>query len=377
MQPLIIIIAALALGFYFYSRSKKDSKGNWVQFFAKGKDSGFSFKEIELLRQLAVKCSLEDPSSLFWSQNQLDICIRSMVRGIKMSGAGEDQATHDFLSKLYDYRKNIEMNNPRSKQGISNSRQITEGQVLRIQIAGSGVYRSRVVKNTSQYMTISRPVNNKNYSGHAWEGSSISVYFWREDDAGYVFDTVVQDEIFSKGISSLKIAHSESLFRTQKRKSVRIKYNKPAFLYLVPEGEPPHMLEIDPGLKCFMEDLSDTGCAVTVAGKTESGLRVKVQFALDNAPLCMTGTVRSTSFREDTNRSVLRIEAETLPLEIRNRILGEVFGMQPEDEEEELPFRVLDDEAANSSVQYAVPQPLSSGVENAGLSDAADEMEGL
>jgi len=47
---------------------------------------------------------------------------------------------------------------------------------------------------------------------------------------------------------------------------------------------------------------------------------------------------------EEMNRSKLHIEADPLPIEIRNKLLGEVFGMLPE-EEEELPFRVLGEEA--------------------------------
>jgi len=35
-----------------------------------------------------------------------------------------------------------------------------------------------------------------------------------------------------------------------------------------------------------------------------------------------------------------------LPIETRNQILSEVFGMLPEDDEDELPFRVLDEEAS-------------------------------
>jgi c-di-GMP-binding flagellar brake protein YcgR len=193
-------------------------------------------------------------------------------------------------------------------------------------------------------MTISRPVNDKGAVSIAWTGLKIAVYFWREDDAGYVFDSEVLDEVYSLGIPSLKITHGESLFRTQKRKSVRAKTNKAAFLYLVPSDEPSHKLEPVPGLKCLLEDLSDTGCAVTVGGKAGEGIRVKVQFALNNIPVCITGTVRSTNYREDSNRTVLRIEAEPLPKELKNHILSEVFGMLPDDDEDELPFRVMDDE---------------------------------
>jgi c-di-GMP-binding flagellar brake protein YcgR len=347
------VVIVLGLAFFFVSRSKKEKSGNWVQFFARGKDAGFSFKEIELLRRLAVQCNIEDPSALFWSQQQLDICIRHMVRSIRMSGESEEQGTQAFLSKLYDFRKKIEMDKPRIKTGISNSRQISEGQLLRILVTGTGVFKSQVVKNTSQYMTISRPANTKISTSMSWNGMKISVYFWREDDAGYVFDSEALDEVYSKGISSLKIEHSDSLFRTQKRKSIRIKLHKAAFLYLAGEDDVPGRIEMAPGLKCFLEDLSDTGCAVAVGGRAAAGMRVKIQFALDNTAICMLGTVRSVDFKEDTNRSILHIEADPLPIDVRNQILGEVFGMLPEDDEDELPFRVLDDEAVGIGGQSA------------------------
>ena len=348
MTILVIAVIVLAVLFFVVSRSKKEGGANWVQFFVKGREAGFSFKETEMLRHLAMQCNLEFPHALFESQNELDKCIHSLVRSIKMSGETEEQGAQDFLSKLYDYRKKIEIDSASRKNSISNSRHISEGQILKVLITGSGVFKSQVIKNTNDYMTISRPINKKNPSNMPWGGTQISVYFWRTDDAGYVFDSEVLDEVYSLGYPALKITQGESLFRTQKRKSIRTKLHKAAFLYSVPSHEPAHQIEIDPGLKCFLEDISDTGCAVTVGGKADSGIRVKVQFALNNAAVCMTGTVRSTEFKEDANRSTLHIEAETLPVEIRNHILGEVFGMMPDDDEDELPFRVLDGEMPGS-----------------------------
>jgi c-di-GMP-binding flagellar brake protein YcgR len=343
---LLFIIAIALLLMAFLTQKRQDKQTSWIQFFAKGKDAGFSFKEIELLRRLAVSSNLEDPSSLFWSQNQLDVCIRSLVRNTRFSGS--NQTTQDFLSKLYDYRKKIEMEKPRIKNGISSSRQVGESQKLRILVSGTGVFNSQVIKNTAQYMTIARPVNSNIPVSFSWTGVAVSVYFWREEDAGYVFDSTVVDEVFSKGVSSLKIEHSDSLFRTQKRKSVRIKTHKLAFLYLLANDEAPDKIETAPGLKCFVEDLSDTGCAVTIGGKAMAGLRVKVQFSIDNVPIIMSGTVRSVEFKGEENRSLLHIQANSLPLEMRNHILGEVFGMLPE-EEEDLPFRAIDEEIGDQS----------------------------
>ncbi|GHV86312.1 pilus assembly protein PilZ [Spirochaetia bacterium] len=344
---LVIIIAVSGISVLVLSQSNKDKKKSWIQFFAKGKDAGFSFKEIELLRRLAVKSALDDPSALFWSQNQLDMCIRNMVRSTRLAGGG-DQATQDFLSKLYDYRKKIEMEKPRIKNGITDTRQIEEGQTLRVLVNGQGVFVSKLVKNIGQYLTIARPNNPKLPTSFSWTGLKLSVYFWREDDAGYVFDTDVQDEVFSKGTASLKVSHGENLFRTQKRQSIRIKTHKAAFLYILDNDEVSDTIEMNPGLKCFVEDLSDSGCAVHIGGKAAVGLRIKVQFILNNAPICVSGTVRSLDYQEEENCSLLHMEADPMSIGTRNHILGEVFGMLPE-EDEELPFRVLEEASDGNS----------------------------
>jgi len=346
----IIILAA-----FFFTRKKKENSGSWIQFFAKGKDAGFSMREMEQLRRLVVSCNITDPSLIFTSQKHLETCIRSVVNAVRMSGESEDPGIQDFLSRLFDYCKELGMRNSDKKFTITTSRQITEGQTLRILVPGTGVFKSEVVKNFGNYLTISRPSNSKVSGNMQWYGLKISVYFWREDDAGYVFDTEVTDEVFSKGISSLKIAHNDSLFRTQKRKSLRVKVRKPAFVYMINDIDP-HKMEKAPGLKCMLEDISDTGCAFRVAGQATSGLRFKVQFSLDRIPVCMPGTVRSVEYHQEVNTSLVRMEADTLPTVTRNHILCEVFNMLPEDDEE-LPFRVMEEEVDALATQNVSADP--------------------
>ncbi|MCL2094360.1 MAG: PilZ domain-containing protein [Treponema sp.] len=327
-------------------------KFGWNEFYAKGREAGFSTIEIDQLRQLVISSHMEDPTSIFWSQDQLDICIRSYVKNMHDSGASVDPGSNDFLSKLYEYRKKIEMDRPQARMGISHTRQISEGQHLQISIEGVGNYRAQIVRNNSQYLTISRPTNDKIAPPSAWPGQKLSISFWRENDAGYLFDTEVLDEVFSMGIASLKISHSENLSRTQKRNSVRVRMNKPAFLYLLERDEEAHTIEEHPGLKCILEDLSDSGCAITVGGRAESNLRIKVQFLLNNNALSMGGTVRSVAYRENFNRSLLHVEADPLPIEMRNQIMGEVFGMIP-DMDDDLTFRILDEGSRESPPQRA------------------------
>ncbi|MDR0599827.1 MAG: PilZ domain-containing protein [Treponema sp.] len=339
---LAVVILVSGAGVLYLFRMGVGGK-SWVQFFAKGKDAGFSVKELELLRRLAATSDLEDPSSLFWSQARLDSCIRNLVRSVRLTGGG-DQATNDFLSRLYDYRKKIELEKPRIKNGIADTRQIDEGQRLRILVEGQGIFDSRLVKNIGQCLIISWPSSASVPGGFDWKGLKISVYFWREEDAGYVFDAVVEDEVFSRGNASLKISRGDRLFRTQKRRSIRIKTHKPAYLYLLEGETPSDTIEVNPGFKCFVENLSDSGCAVLVGGRPAARSRIKVQFILNNAPVCLSGTVRFLEYNGEKNQSLLHVEADPMSLETRNHILGEVFGVVP-DEEEDLPFRLPEEEA--------------------------------
>ena len=365
--PAFLLIAAISVVLIISLNKTNKEKSSWAQFYSRGKDSGFSIRELELLKRLVVQANLEEPSYLFVYQEQLDICIKILVKSVHLSGGAEDREGQDLLSKLYDFRQKLEVDKPTGRSGIFNTRQISIGQNLRVLVEGSGVYRSQVLKNDNEDLIISLPVSNKQPSSSSWQGLKLSLYFWREEDAGYVFDTEVLDEVFSKGLASLKIMHSDSLFRTQKRKSIRIRMNKPAYLYLLENDEDANKYEEAPGLNCYMEDLSDSGCAVMVGGLGQSDMRIKVQFVLGNGPVVMSGTVRTVVYKEDLNRSLLRIEADPLPIDVRNKIMGEVFGMMPEDEDD-LPFRLIGEEAEKVLSDRGLGAVARGDVESIGVS---------
>jgi c-di-GMP-binding flagellar brake protein YcgR len=294
------------------------------------------------LRGIAERCGM-DPIAVFTSRDRLDTCIKRLANEAGHSRNGK--ISQEFLFKLYDYRKKLEIVASSERKAFSNTCQLKAGQSLQISADGIVDFGSQIIKNASNYMTVSRPVNDQTSSVKDWRGLEISVSFWADGDAGYAFDTTVHDEVYSLGIYSLKIAHSFSLSRVQQRKSIRTKVNVPAFLYLVREGEPFHKVESVPGVRCMLEDLSDTGYALTVGGSAENGLRIKVQFELNGAAVCMSGTVRSMVYRADTDRSILRVEADSMPIRVRNQIMGKIFGIISA--EHDTHFSTLDEEAVS------------------------------
>jgi c-di-GMP-binding flagellar brake protein YcgR len=326
---IVPVLGLMVLLLHYPHGETKRTGVSRVQFYSKGKAAGFSPKEINTLKNIARQSVIGDYTTLFQSPEQMDACIRTLVRTIRASG-DEDPVKQEFLTKLYEYRKKIEVDTP--KPGITSSREIAEGQTLRVVINNAVVYQSRVLKNNYQYILIIRPVNPKITTSLSWVGQKLSIYFWKEEDAGYVFDCDVLDEVYIKGAVALQISHSDSLFRTQKRKSVRLRTHKTAYLYILNKNDVSNKQETVPGLKCYVEDLSDTGCSVTIGGKAVRDMRVKLQFELDKKAFSMSGTVRSVEYNEETNRSLLHIEADPLKPESKNSVFGELFGMLPEDD---------------------------------------------
>jgi c-di-GMP-binding flagellar brake protein YcgR len=269
---------------------------------------------------------MPDPDSLFQSPELTDFCIRSLTQTMR-AGGNNSPERQDFIARLYEHRKKIEAGEP--QQRLTTSREIEAGQNLRVVIDNFAIYRSQVIKNTPDYILATRPVSLKPRPAFSWLGQKIAIYFWQEEDAGYVFDCKVLDEMLVKGAAAIKISHSDSLVRTQKRRSPRVKTHKSTYLYLLHDDAPSDKLETKPGLRCFVEDLSDTGCSVIIGGKVNPGIRVKLQFELDRKPFSMSGVVRSAEYNGTTNRSLLHIEADSLNQEAKNAMFGEMFSAVP------------------------------------------------
>ena len=76
---LIALCVAAVVGAVVVLRRLGGGSFPWIQFYTKGKESGFTIHEINLLRKVAVENRLENPTSLFWSIKQLDRSIKGMV----------------------------------------------------------------------------------------------------------------------------------------------------------------------------------------------------------------------------------------------------------------------------------------------------------
>jgi c-di-GMP-binding flagellar brake protein YcgR len=350
------LVAALVSGkiTVFNAGGKKDGgkkPPSWLGFLAKGRESGFSTGEIKTLYELARRSKIEYPTALFWSQTRMDACIKYVVEDSR--GAARQPENDDFLSRLYDFRKKMEMNRPKNRLGLRNSREIDELQLLQIVLSGTGVFISKVLRNGNSSFTIARPDCSELPANFEWKNKKVLVYFLRPDDANYCFESTVLEENFSPESNTLRLTHSEDMQRTQNRRSLRAKTKRPALLYPAGTAGDEEMRVVS-GIKCCLEDISDTGCAVSVEGRIQSELGVIIQFSLDGNPLSLSGTVRSVNYREDTDTSLLHIQCDLMPENTKNLIMGVVLGFINDDID--IVSEQGDGETADSADDFMKPE---------------------
>ena len=366
----IIALAFIAVFGLILLRRAGGGRFPWLQFYMRGREAGFVFHEINLLRRVAVEAKLENPPMLFWSIKQLDRSIKGIIIKYRARSQEQDPEYNHLLGKLLELRKRVEFDQPKYKLGIKSSRKLLPKQHLRITLPGIGPFGSTIVENLSRYMAISYPQGPKLPDGFSWKNQKIGMYFWRSEDAGYFCQTKVMEDFFDKKYPILHVAHSDNLIRAQKRSSLRVETDVAAELFPLKSIEEANELpEKARGLRCRLADLSEGGAALLIGGKAKVGLPVKIQFTLGDTVVIMCGVVKGLNFDLKKNRSLLHMQATAPTVTTRNRILIYVYNLFGE-RETILPGRKTEapqkDRTGEGIVLKAVPPAAKPVSESAG-----------
>ena len=368
MSVIIVALGVLVLLLAIWLLKTFSTK---INFFTAGLDQKFTLGEISILWKLAKIVDLEEPETLFVSTNALSRCISNLIESSKRDGTENQLETQNFLAKLYKFRTKIELASE-NKRGLESSRALSNGQKLRLILKGSGVFASRILNN-SRDLIITIPIQDGRIKipPEDWKDKQISVYLWRKGDAGYVFDTKVLAAGIFLGQNVLYVAHSNNLFRAQKRKSIRTECHIPAQLYIIKEAVTEFsQVETAPGFKCFLEDISSDGALIRVGGKGVNNIQVKLQFEIDDMLILMYCLVRSVEYNASSNQSRLHLECLHIEPAMRNAILSFVYKVLPEEQKNaEVALAQLEDEQKADDKKEAETNPAPGGSENESGSD--------
>lgn len=320
-----------------------------------------------LLHSIAKQAQMEEPIALYLSVPALNQAIARIIRDAREKGTESSERIQEFLSKMYKYRTKVELD-PKNSRAMKSTRSLAPGQRIRVVLKGMGVFSSRVI-NAGRELVIELPYQKDRafIAGSDWIGKSISVYLNRPGDASYVFDSVVHNAVTAGNKTSLFLAHSDNLIRTQKRKSVRCACQIFAQLYLVRPEMDRGTVEVEPGLKCLIEDISEDGAMIRIGGAGKKDICIKVQFPLDDKMVVMFGIVRAVEYNAQSNQSRLHFEYIEADPVVKNSILTYVYKILPQDEKEALEAleQVEKDEAEEKAAADGLDIPTTISDEDA------------
>ena len=324
----LLVLAMLAILAVILLRRAGGGRFPWLQFYMKGREAGFVFREINLLRRVAIENKLDNPTALFWSMKQLDRALKGTIIRYRARSQEQDPEYNHLLGKLFELRKRVEFDQPKYKVGIKSSRKLTPKQSLRIMLPGLGPFSAIVVENLNRYMAVSRPQGPKLPDGFSWKNQKVGVYLWRAEDAGYFFQTKILEDFIDRQYPIVHVLHSDNLVRTQKRTSLRVDCDLPAELFPLKSIDGANDKPEDArGLRCRVADISEGGAAIMIGGKARVGLPIKVQFTLGDTQVSRNGVVKGITFDEKKNRSLLHMQAAPPAPTTRNRVLTYVYNL--------------------------------------------------
>lgn len=322
----------------------------WREFYVRGADAGFSIGEIKMLKSAAEQAALENPVSIFFSIDQLDHSISVLTKYVEDNGIEYTPEESALLRKLYDYRKTIEFNKPRYKSGIKHTIELKPGQLVKLALGKSGLFNSEILEVDENFITISYPRGNTLPQGVSWRGQNLRVYFEKNNDASYYFESYVKDDYFDRSFKLLHIAHSGNILRSQRRKSIRSKAEFPVTIFPLQDvSQVDNVIMSEGGFRGEMQDISEDGASLIIGGKGKEGLLLKLQFQLSDSILVICGIIRYFEYNPDLDRSVLHLQFMKPDEETRNKILSFVYDVHRNRkissvEEEEEP-EILEEEA--------------------------------
>jgi c-di-GMP-binding flagellar brake protein YcgR len=312
----------------------------FFEFYSRGRKEGFSFRDISFLKQIAVQNKLQKPQSIYWSTRQLDRCLRPALQKINAEERMSPAQKMDLTNKLLELRKKAEFNLPKYHKRIRETSAILPRQKLVIKDRQYGTFVSWVIENNRRYLVVTQPAGQKASEVLTWTGRKVEVYFWRQDDAGYEFETKVQEQIPHEEYPLIYLSHSQKLERKQKRQSVRVetRLNARFFPVVVSTSEGVQKPVIsERGHAAKLIDLSESGCAMLAGKGLTKNARMKIEFDLTEVKHIVTlGVVVNISKTADERVSRYHIMFTRIGTQSKNNILLYVYNIFGEREDEDV-----------------------------------------
>src|SRR5271157_2802288 len=257
------------------------------------KRMGLTGASVDVLENLVRMCKVKQPLLVFSSASLLDDTLKKGLYSLDNSRDVTEEQRENRRATIFFIKQTIERN-ARKGAVLRSTSLLRPGQLLTITPEGAAAYSSKVISNMKDFLTVSAPAQPAGTETRWMRGTKLSVYLWRDNDAGYSFVSKVLGYDTVKGVPSVLIQHSRTLRREQRRRNRRREIMRQCFYYpirIVETGEG-RKIERKASVQQNMRtlgivvDLSAGGCAIQTMNPFDRGKLTMVEFDIDRkAPI--------------------------------------------------------------------------------------------
>jgi len=228
----VIIILTVLLLIVSYNRITRERKFSGQLFFDYSEQRGLSGRERQILLKIAQKAGLKRYPAIFSMAGAFDAGAKKMIEEcFAKQGAEESKWLKTELSFLreklgFQKKSSVSIGSP-SKLKRPSSRHILTGKqlyVTRRKSPNLGDIESTVIKNDNMELTIKLTIAVESKPGELWRARySFGASLWEFDSSVVRYN----DDI-------LVLNHSDNVRFISRRRFLRVKVNKPAFIARFP-----------------------------------------------------------------------------------------------------------------------------------------------
>jgi c-di-GMP-binding flagellar brake protein YcgR len=285
--------------------------------------------EVNLLKHLIGVCEVTLPDRLFTSFELFNSCLE------EHGPAATGPITEADAKRLRLIRNKIFFGERSQLPPVRTTHELKSNQWLHLKRLSSGeVFMAPVVEAGSSGLLVSTPQVDKQYV-KLDAGEPFDVYFWRDRDASYHFESEVVGQTGAHYlITTLK--HVEDVERIQRRQFHRIDTSIRVSAVPVPREELDRINRGEaldtaghPGLRAYVVDISGAGFALSAHTALNANDLVYVEIPGDGgkrSSIPVIGKILNITKRELTGESLMHAEFVGLSADRHERIFQLIYS---------------------------------------------------
>lgn len=284
---------------------------------------GLSKNDIKEIKTILMEFGITKPYLIFSDPALLDKIIHENTENIEKLNLPPEEKQKRLLL-LFEIKRKVYNHYHNIREGIRSSMEIEPNQFLSMSVAGLGKFYSVVIINDKKNLVISLP-EVKDAQNLAWKDRQVEIYFWRYDDAGYLFKTRIEN-VVSDRMQALILAHQNNLKRIQRREYPRRKcrFDTKFFKFSLStndKGKPVMLLgKTNVG---YLIDISPSGASLVSETGLPKNSSVKVEFKI--ADELVSGYGKLINVSKKKNMNVMHIQFQRISDRSKNLIYKYVY----------------------------------------------------